>query len=311
MLYISYGPDSSSGGSMLKYDLTKDQVVWTRTYPFGVDSMSVSPDGKTIYMPTGELNSGGLWEVIDATSGNVIGSIDSGGIGPHNTVVDAEGSHLYMGPRSSNYLVEADGSTHQIIQQIGTGPIGFLWNRITTSQRRGVRPFTINGAETLAFITATGLLGFQVGDIATGKILYTVPIQRFSWHYSGGITAPSHGVSISPDEKELYVMDAPNSYVHVYDITGLPGSAPKQVADIPLVGQMTGSEQGCAYDCAKDGWLWPIHANLSKSISKTVCRRGLWGIEIPLVMSKAPLTLKHLRRFGGPGRLSGGFFSAA
>jgi hypothetical protein len=34
--------------------------------------------------------------------------------------------------------------------------------------------------------------------------------------------------------KEVYVRDSPNSYLHVYDITGLPGSAPKQVADISL-----------------------------------------------------------------------------
>ena len=51
---------------MLKYDLTNDQVVWTRAYPFGIDSMSISPDGHTIYTPTGELNTGSLWEVIDA-----------------------------------------------------------------------------------------------------------------------------------------------------------------------------------------------------------------------------------------------------
>src|SRR4051812_30381028 len=41
MLYVSYGPDSSAGGgSMFKYDLVGDVVVWNRTYSFGIDSMS-------------------------------------------------------------------------------------------------------------------------------------------------------------------------------------------------------------------------------------------------------------------------------
>src|SRR5215470_18361168 len=71
MLYISYGSNRRSGGSLLKYNLMTDEVVWTKHYPFGVDSMSISPDGNTIYMPTGELDSGGNWEVIDANSGNV------------------------------------------------------------------------------------------------------------------------------------------------------------------------------------------------------------------------------------------------
>jgi hypothetical protein len=69
MLYISYGSDRGTGGSMLKYNLLTDQIVWAKQYPFGIDSMSISPDGNTIYMPTGELVSAGIWEVIDANSG--------------------------------------------------------------------------------------------------------------------------------------------------------------------------------------------------------------------------------------------------
>ena len=133
--------------------------------------MSISPDGSRIYMPVGEVASSGIWEIIDAASGNITGSIDSGGVGPHNTVLNAAGTHIYMGPRGSNYLVEADTSTLGIIRRIGP---------ITPAHgTNGVRPFTINSTETLAFITVTGLLGFQVGDIATGNILYQVPFKGF------------------------------------------------------------------------------------------------------------------------------------
>jgi DNA-binding beta-propeller fold protein YncE len=203
----------------------------------------VSNDGARIYLPEGELASNGLWQVLDTSSGDVIGTINSGGSGPHNTVINPADTHVYMGPRSSNYLVEADTATDQVIKQIG--PVGGTG---------GVRPFTINGSETLAFITLTGYLGFQVGDINTGKILYTVPVQGFS-AAGAAASAPSHGISLSPDEKEIYLVDSPNSYVHVFDASGLPGSAPKQVADIKLVNPMGGNEAGCAYDCLKDGWL--------------------------------------------------------
>jgi DNA-binding beta-propeller fold protein YncE len=243
MLYISYGSDRDSGGSMLKYNLMTDQVVWVKRYPFGIDSMSISPDGNTIYMPTGELFSGGIWKVIDAKSGNVTGSIDSEGAGPHNTVMSPDGARVYLGPRHSNYLVVAATGTHRVIRKIG--PVGGAG---------GVRPFTINGAQSLAFITLSGFLGFQVGDISTGKILYTVPVQGFPTT-GRAASAPSHGISLSPDEKEIYLIDSANSYVHVFDVKGLPGSAPRQVADIQLVGRMSGKEPHCAYDCAKAGWL--------------------------------------------------------
>lgn len=246
MLYISYGGDGGSNGTngnLLAYNLQTDTVAWTRSYSFGIDSESVSNDGARIYLPEGELASNGLWQVLDTSSGDVIGTINSGGSGPHNTVINSGDTHVYMGPRSSNYLVEADTATNQVIKQIG--PVGGTG---------GVRPFTINGSETLAFITLTGYLGFQVGDINTGKILYTVPVQGFS-AAGAAASAPSHGISLSPDEKEIYLVDSTNSYVHVFDASGLPGSAPKQVADIKLVNPMGGNEAGCAYDCLKDGWL--------------------------------------------------------
>ena len=240
-LYISYGSDNTSGGSLLEYDLSTDVVVWQRTYAFGIDSMSISPGGKLIYMPTGERTANGIWEVLDATTGDVLGSIDSQGIGPHNTVVSPTGKHLYMGPKSSDYLVVADTSSNVVTKQIG--PV-----------LNGVRPFTINGRETLAFITTTGFLGFQVGDILNSKIIYTARVRGFPT--SGGAASdPSHGISLSPDENEIYLIDSINSYVHVFDVSGLPLAAPKRVADIPLVGNLSGNESDCAYDCVKDGWL--------------------------------------------------------
>jgi hypothetical protein len=243
MLYISYGSNRGPGGSMLKYDLMTDEVVWVKHYPFGVDSMSVSADGNTIYMPTGEASSGGMWKVIDANSGSVTTSIDSRGIGPHNTVLSPDGSRVYLGPRYTNYVVVASTKTNHVIRKIG--PVGGTG---------GIRPFTINGAESLVFITLSGFLGFQVGDINTGSILYTVPVRGFRTH-GGAATTPSHGISLSPDEKEIYLIDAINNYVHVFDVAGLPESAPTQVADIQLRGSLSHHESPCASNCIKYGWL--------------------------------------------------------
>jgi len=118
--------------------------------------------------------------------------------------------------------------------------------------QEGVRPFTINSKETLAFIETSDFLGFDVADISTGKIIYTVPIPGKST--TGGF-APAHGISLSPDERELYVSDWPNSKVYVFDISGLPGSAPKLITDIS-VHNMVGSDTPCvATNCMKEGWL--------------------------------------------------------
>src|SRR5579863_3962870 len=163
MLYISYGGDGGphDKGFLLKYDLITDQLVWTKTYTHGIDSMAISPDGKTIYMPDGELSADGIWYVIDANSGDETGSIN-GALGPHNTILSLNGAHVYLGGRNYNYLEVADTANNQVIKSIG--PL-----------LSSVRPFTINETETIAYMSTTGFLGFQVGDITTGKILYTVP----------------------------------------------------------------------------------------------------------------------------------------
>jgi DNA-binding beta-propeller fold protein YncE len=247
ILYVSYGHDSTAngGGTMLAYDLVGEKTLWTHAYAEGIDSMAIAPNCKTIYMPVGEASSSSNWNVLEASNGNITGAIE-GGAGPHNTIVSLNGEHVYMGPRNGSYLAVAETATGKVIKKIGP-----LLNG-------GVRPFTINGKETLAFTTATGYLGFQVSSITTGQVLYTVPVAPASeFPYKPGQpgpSSPSHGISLSPDEKEVWVIDQPNSYVHVFDVSGLPGSAPKQVANIKLRA-MTGTQVGCTYDCLREGWL--------------------------------------------------------
>jgi DNA-binding beta-propeller fold protein YncE len=243
-LYISYGGDggANGNGSMLAYDLVAQRVLWTRSYASGIDSMAISPDGLRIYMPTGELDQSGVWDVLDANNGNLIATIH-GGSGAHNTVMSLDGRHVYLGGREHNYLEVADTATNQVIKSIG--PL-----------RSGVRPFTINGRQTLAYTTATGFLGFQVSSISSGRVLYTQTFPGFSWDPSSfSLSAPSHGISLSPNERQVWVMDAPNSYVHVFAVSQVPRRAPRLLANIRLSHPMSGEESPCTYDCGRDGWI--------------------------------------------------------
>lgn len=246
-LYISYGSDGNNGGSLLAYDLLTDKVLWQKMYSHGIDSMAITPDGKTLYMPGGETASAPYWYVINAADGSESGIKINGGPGPHNTVVSLNGAHVYMGARNfadrPTYLTVADTATNANVRRIG--PF-----------QSGVRPFTINRSETLAYVTTTGFLGFQVADIPSGKILFTVDLTQLGFpNTPTGPSAPSHGIALSPDEKTLAVIDWPNDYVHLFDVTGLPSSAPKKTADIKFSRSMHHNEAGCAYDCTADGWL--------------------------------------------------------
>ena len=117
-----------------------------------------------------------------------------------------------------------------------------------------VRPLTANGSGTLAFTTATGFDGFQISSPASAKVLYTVSFGAFPAGFR--FTTASHGISLSPDERTLYVIDAVHKVVQFYDVSKvLEGVAPTPLATVAVAGLGEGGETGCRYDCGYGGWL--------------------------------------------------------
>ena len=195
-------------------DLVTEQRVWERSYEGGSDRMALSPDGRILYIPSLE---GPHWHVVDAATGDVIRRLEVGS-GAHNTVYGPDGAFAYLADLRSPYLTVADARTHTIGKRIG--PFS-----------DSVRPFTINGAQTLAFVNLNHLLGFEVGDIRTGKKLHRVTVQGFSPGPVKRHGCPSHGIGLTPDEKELWLADGHNNRMHVFDATVMP---PKQVASLQV-----------------------------------------------------------------------------
>jgi len=176
--------------------------------------MGIAPDGKFICLPSLEK---AHWHVIDALSGDVLKKLvpDSGA---HNTIVSLDGRHAYLAGLKSPLLRVTDTKTHEIIREVG--PFS-----------SAIRPFTVNGRGTLCFVNVNGLLGFEIGDLETGKKLYRVEVQGFKTGLPKRHGCPSHGVGLTPDEKEIWVTDASNKRLHVFDTTVMP---PKQLTDVVL-----------------------------------------------------------------------------
>jgi DNA-binding beta-propeller fold protein YncE len=194
------------------FDLATERMVWNRTYEGGCDRMALSPDGRLLYVPSFE---GPHWHVVEARTGNVVAKIETHS-GAHNTIYSLGGRLAYLAGLKSPHLTVADTSTHRVARQVG--PFGDV-----------IRPFTVNGDQTLVFVNVNGLLGFEVGDLRTGKMLHRVEVSGYQKGPVKRHGCPSHGVGLTPDEKELWLTDAANQSVHVFDATVMP---PKQVASI-------------------------------------------------------------------------------
>jgi hypothetical protein len=117
-----------------------------------------------------------------------------------------------------------DTSTDEVTQRVG--PIIGV-----------IQPLTINGACTLAYIN-THLYrdghgpGFEIGDLKTGKILHVVGRPELKERKTR-----CHGVGLTPDEKEVWLVDQGSKEMHVFDNTVMP---PKYKQTVPMAASTHG-----------------------------------------------------------------------
>lgn len=193
------------------FDLLTDKVAWEKVYDTGCDRAAITPDGKTLYNPSGWWMHDNCYLVNSALTGEEIAPRIKLKSASHNTLVSLDGKRAYLGSHVTLSVV--DTATHQIVQEIT--PIG----------EAGVFPFTVNGAATRAYVCLGKTVGFDIADLTTGKVLSRVttdgkPIKR-----------RTHGVGLTPDEKEVWVSDQGGNAMYVFDNTVFP---PKQTHKIDI-----------------------------------------------------------------------------
>lgn len=208
-------------------DLITEKLLWEKQYEGGVDRISISPDGKIIYAPSLEKE---FWNVLDAKNGDIIKKIVTNS-GSHNTIYGPDGNFVYLAGLKSPMLNVADTKTHTVTKQVGP---------FTAA----IRPFTINGSQTLVYVNVNGLLGFEVGDLVTGQKLHRVVVEGFDIGEVKRHGCPSHGIGLTPDEKEIWLCDGFNNRIHVFDNTVMPPAQKTSVTTRDMPGWIIFSMDG-------------------------------------------------------------------
>jgi DNA-binding beta-propeller fold protein YncE len=182
-----------------RIDLTTDTIVWEKKFEGGCDRMAISPDGMTMYLPSLENT---FWNVVDCKTGAVIRKIPVYKRA-HNTIFGRAGDVVYLDDLSSPWLFVADAHQHQVIRKVG--PFS-----------NNIRPFTVNGKEDRVYVTVDSLLGFEIGDLKSGTKIATVAVMGWEPGYVKRHGDPSHGIGLTPDEKEIWLCDGHNMRLHVF-----------------------------------------------------------------------------------------------
>src|SRR6185436_5661286 len=140
----------------------------------------------------------------------------------HNLNLSPDGKLAFMSPNGKVMSI-ADTSTHKTVR--------------TITFKDNIRVFVLNHDSSLIYTNQNNLLGFQIADVKTGQVLHTVEVMGFPWRERWSATprpriphgCPSHGIALTNDEKEVWVVDGINNYIHIFDNTKMP---PKQMESI-------------------------------------------------------------------------------
>ena len=207
MVYIS------TRGHLIAMDLATEKVVWDKTYEPGTccERGQVTPDGLTLEVGS---NLKDFHRVIDARTGDVKGIIQTPKSNfNHNMGMSADGKTVFDAPNGVTMTV-ADMATMKAT------------HTITFDDH--VRVFVINHDASRVYANLNNLLGFEIADAKTGKIIKRVEAPAEMWkakwadpnlHFFGH-GAPQHGVALTPDESELWVPDSINNQMLIYDNEG-------------------------------------------------------------------------------------------
>ena len=199
-------------GRLASFDLGSDHRVWENTYDGACcERPEVTPDGLTLVAGS-DLRD--FWYVIDAQSGALKGKIHAPkSMFAHNMALSADGKAVFMAPNG-------------VTMTVGDVPSMKAIKTITFSDH--VRPFVINHDATRVYANLNNLLGFEIADVRTGEVIKRIEAPAELWkakwgdlnqHFFGH-GCPSHGIALTPDESEIWVVDNINYGVLVYDNTG-------------------------------------------------------------------------------------------
>jgi DNA-binding beta-propeller fold protein YncE len=218
MIYVA------ARGRLAAIDMATDKMVWSTTLDGKCcERPQVTPDGKIIVVG-GDLQD--YWYEVDAATGKLIGKLEAPeSPNSHNLNLSADGKTAFMSP-NNKVMTISDVKSRKVIKTI----------RFPDN----IRVFVTNKDSSKLFVNNNNLLGFVIADVATGQVIKTVEVTSVNWRAKWDVTpkpriphgCPSHGIALTPDEKEIWVSDGMFNKIHIFSNT----DDPKEIDTIDLTG---------------------------------------------------------------------------
>jgi YVTN family beta-propeller protein len=202
VLYVNNQRDGDGGqNEVIALDTRNGDVLWRVAFDGLPHHMSLSPDGRWLYVPFFDRNH---TAVVDTRNKRETRRI-FGVLGGHGTRLSEDGRRLYIGSMLTDAMYVVDVESGRPEKAINFDD--------------GVRPFAFTADETRLYAQLSRLHGFDVVDLEEGVVVDRIllpPLPEGAPVMQSFPHTVNHGLELSPDGRYLLAAGSAADYVAVY-----------------------------------------------------------------------------------------------
>jgi YVTN family beta-propeller protein len=188
-----------SDHTLLVIDTAKDQIVKTIKLTERPNQCAVTPDGKWVAVP---IRGGDSVDLVDVAQGKVVKNLPIKA--PHNCYNAGSSDRIFVTSMAENLVRLIDLKSLRYVAEIPVGGVP--------------RPIAVTRDEKTLYCALSDLHGFVVADIPRREVIAKVLLPALPAAVKFPVpNTPTHGLELSPDEKELWVTSCGTDTVYVYD----------------------------------------------------------------------------------------------
>jgi YVTN family beta-propeller protein len=180
-------------------DTASDRIIQAIQLSGLPNQCAVTPDGKLVAVP---IRGGDSVDLVDVTAGKIVKNLPVKV--PHNCYNARRNDHVWVTSMGDHKVSLIDLQTLTYLAEIPVGGIP--------------RPLAVTRDEKTLYCELSDLHGFVVADVPSRKVIAKVELPPLPPDVQFPVPhTPSHGLELTPDEKELWVTSCGTDTVYVYD----------------------------------------------------------------------------------------------
>lgn len=182
-------------------DSSTGKVLGVLSLPGRPNQCAVTPNGRFVAVP---IFDGDSVQIIDGEGLTILKALPVQM--PHNCLNAGNNEHMFVTSIRGNQVNMIDLRTLKYIAEI---PVGGQ-----------PRPIAVDREEKTLYAALSGFHGFVIVDIASRKVVHKVEFPSLPPHTDLRplLNTATHGLTLTPDGKELWAASVPTGKVYVYDV---------------------------------------------------------------------------------------------